>query len=306
MSMEYHEHLKNRFIQLSKPLQPLPTEAEPQLQELHGIKVICYDFYGTLFVSAAGDIGVDDGNFNANLFKEALVHTNIHLLSNDAGNRGLQIYNEVIKEHQERLKQDGLDYPEPDIRRVWLDVLLKMKHEELIEEPDKAEQIELLAVEFEARMNPVWPMPQASEVLHFFREKHIPQGLISNSQFYTPLLLEALFLRTLPELGLDQNLMQWSFEERQKKPSLTLFKKFIEKTQQLDEAPEPSAILYVGNDMLKDIYPASECGMKTALFAGDQRSLKWRRDDDRCTHLKPDLVLTSLAQLMEYINPESD
>jgi putative hydrolase of the HAD superfamily len=37
--------------------------------------------------------------------------------------------------------------------------------------------------------------------------------------------------------------------------------------------------------------------MKTALFAGDERSLKWRRDDKRCKNLSPDLVITELQQL---------
>lgn len=39
---------------------------------------------------------------------------------------------------------------------------------------------------------------------------------------------------------------------------------------------ESSQTLYVGNDMLNDIYPAQQLGLKTAFFAGDQRSLRKR------------------------------
>jgi len=53
--------------------------------------------------------------------------------------------------------------------------------------------------------------------------------------------------------------------------------------------------------MLNDIYPANAIGFQTALFAGDQRSLRLRTDDPRCVNLKPDLVLTDLAQLLKYI-----
>ena len=53
--------------------------------------------------------------------------------------------------------------------------------------------------------------------------------------------------------------------------------------------------------MLKDVYPANHFGMKTALFAGDKRSLKWREDDERCKDLLPDLIITSLSQLKECV-----
>ena len=53
--------------------------------------------------------------------------------------------------------------------------------------------------------------------------------------------------------------------------------------------------------MRNDIYPAHAIGFQTALFAGDRRSLRLRADDARCADLKPDLVLTDLEQLIQYI-----
>jgi len=41
--------------------------------------------------------------------------------------------------------------------------------------------------------------------------------------------------------------------------------------------------------------------MKTALFAGDSRSLKWRKDDARTKDLTPDLIITELRQLPECV-----
>jgi putative hydrolase of the HAD superfamily len=64
---------------------------------------------------------------------------------------------------------------------------------------------------------------------------------------------------------------------------------------------QPVAVLYVGNDMLNDIYPANAIGFQTALFAGDRRSLRLRKDDPRCAALSPDLVVTDLGQLEQYI-----
>jgi putative hydrolase of the HAD superfamily len=54
--------------------------------------------------------------------------------------------------------------------------------------------------------------------------------------------------------------------------------------------------------MLNDILPAQTTGFRTALFAGDKRSLRLRRDNPRCSNLKPDMVLTDLVQLVELLN----
>ena len=59
--------------------------------------------------------------------------------------------------------------------------------------------------------------------------------------------------------------------------------------------------VYVGNDMLNDVWAASEAGLRTAWFAGDSRSCRPREDDSRCRGLVPDVVLTSLMQLPECL-----
>jgi putative hydrolase of the HAD superfamily len=60
-------------------------------------------------------------------------------------------------------------------------------------------------------------------------------------------------------------------------------------------------VLFIGNDMLKDIYASSQVGFKTALFAGDKRSLRLRDDDERTAGLKPDYVITELSQILEIV-----
>jgi putative hydrolase of the HAD superfamily len=60
-------------------------------------------------------------------------------------------------------------------------------------------------------------------------------------------------------------------------------------------------VLFVGNDRLKDIYPAHRVGMKTCLFAGDQRSLRLREDDERVQGLEPDFIIDDLQQLLDIV-----
>lgn len=294
--------LHKRFIELSKPLHQIHTAAQPRLQRLVNIRVIAYDFYGTLFLSGVGDIGIDDGSPDAELFLDVLHDSGIGIINkNKAGVEGFRVYNSVVKHMINLLKAEGIEYPEPDIRQVWEFVLIELKNKGFIELIPGDTLYERISVEFEARMNPVWPMPKAVETLKTFKKRGMIQGIISNSQFYTPVVLEALTEHTLAELGFSDELLHWSFEEQMKKPGLTFYKNFIKKLNQFDPSISPENVLYIGNDMLKDIYPAASLGFKTALFAGDKRSLKWRKDDDRCKNIEPDIILTEFSQLVECI-----
>lgn len=293
--------LKQRFKTLSSPLEPEETGEEPVLKQLEGIKAVIFDFYGTLFISGVGDIGIDDGKSDAGLLIESLKSANIKLTHETVGKRGYEIYDKIVTEQIQDLKSSGIPYPEPDIRKVWRNVLNQMYAEGLIDTPTTPDQHDRMAVEFEVRMNPIWPMPGLEDTLNGLKEKDLELGIISNSQFYTPIAFEALAEKTLDQLGFNRQLLHWSFEESRKKPGLVFYEHFLKKaTKHLPDA-ESEHFLYVGNDMLKDVYPAHEVGMKTALFAGDSRSLKWRRNDSRTKNLNPDLVITELSQILECV-----
>lgn len=293
--------LKERFRTLSKPMLPDETGTEPSLTQIEGIKSVIFDFYGTLFISGVGDIGIDDGTSDEGLILNALDAVGIDVSDESAGKRGYEIYNKIVTERMQELKASGIPYPEPDIRIVWRNVLNQMYAENLIETATDEKHHTQMAVEFEARMNPIWPMPDLEETLDELKNRDIELGIISNSQFYTPIAFEALCDRTLNDLGFNINLLHWSYEESRKKPGVVFYEHFLEKAEKELPDLKPENYLYVGNDMLKDIYPANELGMKTALFAGDSRSLKWREDDSRTTDLKPDIVITELRQVLDCV-----
>jgi len=299
--MDNTSELKERFNTLSSPLQPETTNTKPALKQLDGIKAVIFDFYGTLYISGVGDIGIDDGKSDASLLLEAFKSIGLDIKEDRAGKRGYEIYDKIITEQIQELKASGIPYPEPDIRVVWRNVLNQMYAENLIETPTDESHHTRMAVEFEARMNPIWPMPDLDETLDKLSSRDFELGIISNSQFYTPIAFEALSGRSLEELGFNLNLLHWSYEESRKKPGLVFYENFLSKAKEI--LPDFSAknYLYVGNDMLKDVYPASELGMKTALFAGDARSLKWRKDDPRTSDLKPDIIITELNQILECV-----
>lgn len=293
--------LKERFKTLSEPLDPVPTNTQHSLSKLEGIKAVIFDFYGTLFISGVGDIGIDDGKSDAGLLLNAFEGVGIEIADAKAGARGYEIYNKVVTDEIQELKASGIPYPEPDIRKVWRNVLNQMHAEDLIPTSTSPDQHDRMAVEFEARMNPIWPMPDLKVTLDELKSRSFQLGIISNSQFYTPIAFEALTNRSLKDLGFNDALLHWSFEESRKKPGLVFYEHFLEKAGKALPELKAENYLYVGNDMLKDVYPANEVGMKTALFAGDARSLKWHKEDSRTKNLSPDIIITELRQILECV-----
>lgn len=216
-----------------------------------------------------------------------------------SGSRGGELFHSIIRQEHSRQIERGIQYPEVEIRKVWKELLAALKNEGLYGGAITAESIERIAVEYECLANPVWPMPGLKDILEKLAER-LHLGIVSNAQFYTPLLFPALLGETHTELGFKEDLCFWSYRRLQAKPAAALFialKDSLEKSYNI----LPAETLYVGNDLLNDILPAAELGFKTALFAGDRRSLNFREDDPRTANTKADIIITSLAQLRSVI-----
>ncbi|MFW5893718.1 MAG: HAD family hydrolase [Verrucomicrobiota bacterium] len=286
--------LITRIAALSQPLAPLPTGRMPQ-PLAHGIRIraILFDIYGTLFVSASGDIGSDAAQNSARAAEQAFAQTGLTTRpSSIDGATIVQWYENTVGQLQQerRVRTPTIKHPEIEIRRVWKRVLEQLN----INGSEKT--VERLAVEYECRVNPTWPMPNALEILRKLQIKGLPVGIVSNSQFYTPLLFPALMRTTLADLGVDDNLSAWSYRLLEAKPSPRLFEQALEGLHRKHNIA-PAETLYVGNDMLNDVWAANQAGCRTALFAGDRRSLRQRESVPECDALHPDAILTNLNQL---------
>ena len=143
-------------------------------------------------------------------------------------------------------------------------------------------------------------MPGVERCLEFCRNCNIKLGIISNAQFYTPLLFEWYFSKNLSQLGFDEDLIIYSYRHGIAKPSPELFE--VAANYLTNLGIEKRNTVYLGNDMLKDIFPARQIGFQTALFAGDSRSLRLRDDNIRCKNLKPDMVITELVQIERWFS----
>jgi putative hydrolase of the HAD superfamily len=268
------------------PMEPQPTAMAPGGRVRERIRCVLFDIYGTLFISGSGDIGVSEEALRHLQKLNRLLHRyNIRKKPQDLIR---ELRQAIVNEHQ-RLRRTGIDYPEIEIDQIWKQVL----------GIDDLSLVRRFAIQYEWIVNPVYPMPNLESTLAACRKKNLAMGIVSNAQFFTPFLFEWFLDTDLESLGFDPDLIFLSYQIRYAKPSTKPFEKAAAAIRAL--GLKTTSALYVGNDMLNDIYPADQLGFQTALFAGDARSLRLRTDDARCRNLSADLILTDLEQLIDYI-----
>lgn len=268
-------------------LAPIPTGLVPSGKFIERISCVLFDIYGTLFISDSGDIGISEKQDKKNIERLARLLDKYNLRANP--NRLQDNLWAAIRTDHEKNKKKGIDFPEVRIEQIWMQVL----------NTTDLDLVKNFAIAYEWLVNPVYPMPGLAEMLEELEQMNILTGIISNAQFYTPLLFEWLLESSMEHLGFEKDLTFFSCYIGCAKPSQTIFNRAV-KSLKLKKIT-PDATLYVGNDMLNDIYPAARAGMQTALFAGDARSLRLRKDRRECHGLSADLVVTELIQIPALI-----
>jgi putative hydrolase of the HAD superfamily len=280
---EVNKQLVSEYI---TPLQPIRPAISPGGTLGVPVRAVVFDIYGTLFISASGEntmtqLAPSRRPFLHRLLIRYGLPSGIEQLLND-------LQREINRQHDSS-RQQGIAYPEVDMLQIWRQVLP-------LEDP---EDIRRFGLEFEFIVNPVYPMPHLARFLTDCARRVSRMGIISNAQFYTPYLFEWLLGADLDQLGFDPELVLLSYRLGLAKPSPELFRQTAD--QLARSGIDPAEAVYVGNDMRKDIDPASDCGFQTALFAGDRRSLRLHRDAPRCSRREPDLIITELDQLLPHL-----
>ena len=291
------------FIKIIKKhaskMEPAETGIKPLLSPLKNIKAVLFDIYGTLFISEAGDISLADTSSASNsLFMETFREAGIDpsVFDREILSSLRSVYLDEIKKEHKRLKEEGTEFPEVVITEIWENILKKLGKKKFSDT-----EIQKTALVYESLSNRTYPMPGAEELISFLSDRQIVTGLVSNAQFYTPLLFNAHFKKGAEAIGFDSDLSVFSYMYRKGKPDPFLFR---EAAARLDKKYniKPEQVLYTGNDMLNDIQAAESAGMKTALFAGDRRSLRLRKNNPLCRGVSPDAIITKLYQICDIIN----
>lgn len=253
-------------------MQPIPTDLPPRIVKLQDIRAVIIDIYGTLVISSSGEVGTADENDQDN-----------------------QLVRQEIERINSKRKSELNPRPEVEILDVWRTVLAQTDRQPIADQPAAVAEI---ATRYEARTNPTSPMPGGNEVLTELHRSDIQLGIVSNAQFYTiPLVEDVIGGPLVKRFELD--FCHFSNRYRSSKPGTLMFDRLVQAMRR--RGIEPGQAIYVGNDMLNDVYAANQAGLKTALFAADARSLRLREDHAACADLSADVVLTHWDQLLQCL-----
>jgi putative hydrolase of the HAD superfamily len=296
-----------RYLEKLGKLDPIPSETDPVLKKGEDIKAFIFDIYGTLLISSSGDINQTE--VSAKNLRSALKEAKIQVPDairpgeNSRMERILEDYVSHIKNYLNENSNEKILYPEVNILGIWEDVIAKAVKKKWLK-TTKESDIRYLTFVFELLSNHVYPMPGMKEVVTVLDKMGKIMGIVSNSQFYTPMIMNYFLgndeLDSEEIKPFDPDLTVYSFKLQRAKPDISLFNQVIPVLKE-KHGLEPADALFIGNDMYNDIYPAAEAGFQTALFAGDRRSLRWREEKEEVKGIRADFIITELVQLLEIL-----
>ncbi len=303
MPNEYLNRIKP-YLDNIAPLKTISTGVKPKFKLDKTIKSVVFDIYGTLIISASGDL--DKSNITFEGISKAITEAGFDWVNKPFHSDAkllLDLFHVTVLKHQNILNKKGHPYPEVDIIAVWQECTSIAIKKKLLKAKGNI-NLHTLTVVFELLSNAVYPMPNMNSVLQKLISSSIPIGIVSNAQFYTPLIMNYFIHNKLTNIehieGFESDISVYSYKILRSKPDTFLFESLAESLK-INYGLKPNEVLFVGNDMLKDVWTASQLGFKTALFAADERSLKMREDDDRVKMVKADYVITNLKQLFNIL-----
>lgn len=298
----------------------VPADVEPLYADLGSVRAMLWDVYGTLCGIEPSDPA--DAS-NADHFegrRRRAAGLTIEQFDLGPALRALRadqpaedtlcdLYQRRIEESHQRARAAGIEYPEVRIEQIWDSILDTCRSAGARLSPDESPQNRAYqtAYFFDAAFQRNFLYPDIAECLAAIRRSGRFQGIISNAQFYTPLVLRRLLRQHCgnDNLGLeaffDEPLVCFSYEAGFSKPNPRAFERALAALAQ--RAIPPEQVLYIGNDMLNDIWAASQSGMRTLLFAADRTQTVLRVEDESCRQLQPDAIATDARQIMEMVSP---
>ncbi|MDJ0782865.1 MAG: HAD family hydrolase [Desulfosarcinaceae bacterium] len=281
--------LDSQLGELISPRRPRPTNESPRGALRRPVRAVLFDVYGTLLISASGDIDAG-GDGESGMGSTDALDRRVRDLGFVPPADGVRsALRGAIRQTHRRLRSRGFSHPEVVIEKVWGELY-----------PAASESaLRRLALAYELTVNPVWPMPAMRRCLAALKADGLRLGIISNAQFYTPLLLRHFLGGPLLEQGFTDELCHYSFRCGAAKPGPALFESAQRALAQIGIAA--GAAVMVGNDRRNDVAAAKTAGFQTVLFAGDARSLRWRREDPDWATAQPDMVITDLLQLSRHL-----
>ena len=301
---ELHETSARTY---KRPLEPV--DGTSRTEKLNGIRAVVFDVYGTLinYWRPGLDESEQREHFLRASFREVadrfrftglLVEMNPE---EDPGKTLYDLYHGCIALCHENARKKGEDFPEVKIEEVWGLILLMLKRRGY--DPEKAapgqanDLARYLAYTYNFFSLGRELYPGVVDALAGLKKNNIVLGIVSNAQFYTPVDL-TLLVRDQSKGAYDDfnelfdpELTFFSYEYNVAKPH-GLFRQLYDALYEYQILPRQT--VFAGNDLVIDIAPAQQAGLKTAHFIGDKRSAFFHGREDE---ILPDISFASWDDL---------
>ena len=279
---ELHESFPCANNQALTPLQ-YPSKSV----KLADIRVTLFDVYGTLvnywkkeFENEAGKQATLLSAFEKVIQRFVMQPYLVQMNPEEPPQKTLSdLYHGLISLKHGLAAEKKIEFPEVKIEEIWEAIFLMLKRRGYdpsgfgLGEGQDFIRCVAYCYNFFAFNRGLYP--GVSGALQRLKSENIFLGIVSNAQFYTPMDL-SLFLRDQSNNEIDDfsrvfehDFVFFSYEHGVSKPNKLLFRKLFDALYEYQILP--SQALLVGNDLLSDIQPAQEAGMKTAFFTGDSR-----------------------------------
>jgi putative hydrolase of the HAD superfamily len=265
-----------------------PAAIASRVQKLFDVRAVIFDVYGTLINYWRP--GFDDEEQRRRFLLEAFRQVSdrfgftrflVEMNPEEAPEKTLSdLYHGSITLYHETESKRGVDFPEAKVEDVWVLILLMLKRRGYDPEKGLSGRVggmaRYLAYTYNFYSLGRELYPGVVGALAELKRNNIALGIVSNAQFYTPidltLLIRGQSRGTYDDFNelFDPDLTFFSYEYNAAKPGAVLFEQLYNALYERQILPRQT--VFAGNDLVLDIGPAGKAGMRTALFAGDNKS----------------------------------
>lgn len=304
---QYATYLDTRGLPWPAAPDVAAPRAKPHLVRLPNLRAVLWNVYGTLISISQGDLLFEHPT--AFVMDTALDKTIQEFKMWDSMSRKpgqpaeylKSVYREVLADV--KLRSKG----EVAAEKVWEAILKKLLQKDYKFDSGFFGALNefscKVAYFFHASLQGTGCYAGTAEGLKAVKAAGLAQGLLAEGQCFTTLQLKRGLTQQDAEADfdalLDADLCVLSQDVGARKPAEALFERALEKLAEHDI--EPEQVLHVGSRITEDIVPAKKCGMRTALFAGDTASVRATAEQLKSPQSRPDLLLTSPAQIAEIV-----
>lgn len=310
---EYADWLDERKLLWPAAPQAVPPNATPYLKPLGEIAGIAWSLYGTLLLISDGKLLLQHPQpirMQVALEKTIQEFNMWNSMSRKPGapwEYMLQQYNRLVEEKQMAASPRKGDAPEVNAVQVWQVLIERLGKKEYSYDEglygDLDEYAEKVAYFFHSALQGVGPAPNALAALQAVADAGFTQGIVADAQPFSGVqLMRALRKQgPVPSLGdlFKKECFSLSFREGARQPSQALFATCVDQFKR--QGIEAKEIVFISSRLRDELAIAKKFGLRTALYAGDKNSLRASSADLKEPDLRPDRILTDLAQVRQIL-----